>query len=77
MGERLSWEQIKEKYPNQWVGLTDVKYIEDDGISIESAIVKYTNKPKNELTHLALEGEIISRHTAPDNLLQLGLVGVC
>ena len=41
MFERLTWEQIQQKYPNQWVGLLDVKYIDDDGISIESDVVKY------------------------------------
>ncbi len=76
MEKRLTWEQIKQKYPNQWVGLVDVKYIEDDGISVESAVVKYTDKTKNELTHLALNGEIVSRHTNPDSLLQLGAIGI-
>lgn len=26
MTKRLTWEQIQEKYPDQWVGLVDVKY---------------------------------------------------
>lgn len=25
MAMRLTWEQIQEKYPDQWVGLTEVK----------------------------------------------------
>ncbi len=24
--ERLTWKEIQEKYPDQWVGLTDVEY---------------------------------------------------
>ena len=24
MGERMTWEEIQEKYPDQWVGLVDV-----------------------------------------------------
>ena len=48
--------------------------MKDDGISVESAIVKYTNLKKSELTHKALNGEIVSRYTTPDDLLQLGML---
>lgn len=74
--ERLTWEEIQKKYPQQWVGLVDVKYIDDDGISVESAIVKYTDKTKSELTRMVLRGEIDSCYTDPDGLFQLGMVGV-
>lgn len=76
MAERLTWQQIQEKYPDQWVGLIDVKYLENDGISVESAVVKYTDKTKGELTRMVLKGEIVSRHTNPDGHLQLGAVGI-
>lgn len=74
--KRMTWEEIKDKYPDQWVGLTDVEYIENDGISIESAVVKYTDKPKGELTRRMLDGEIESVYTTPDHKFQLGMVGV-
>ena len=74
MNERMTWEQIQMKYPDQWVGLVDVRY-QNDGISVESAIVKYTNKKKSELTRLVLKGEIIARHTNPEGYIQLGMVG--
>lgn len=75
VNERMTWEQIQMKYPDQWVGLVDVRYQNDDGISVESAIVKYTNKKKSELTRLVLKGEIIARHTNPEGYIQLGMVG--
>lgn len=75
MNERMTWEQIQMKYPDRWVGLVDVRYQNDDGISVESAIVKYTNKKKSELTRLVLKGEIIARHTNPEGYIQLGMVG--
>ena len=75
MEVRLTWEQIQKKYPNQWVGLTEVKYMDDDGISVESAVVKYTDKTKGELTRMVLKGEIVSRHTNPEGHMQLGAVG--
>lgn len=37
--QRLTWKQIRTKYPDQWVALTDVEYMDNDGINIESAIV--------------------------------------
>lgn len=74
--KRLTWKQIQDQYPNQWVGLSDVQYVDNDGISVESAVVKYADKTKSELTKMVLKGEIISRHTNPDGHLQLGMVGV-
>lgn len=76
MTERMTWKEIQEKYPDQWVGLTDVEYVNDDGVSVESAVVKYTDKSKSELTRLAIKGEIVSRYTTPDNIFQLGIVGI-
>lgn len=38
-GRRLTWEQIREAYPNQWVALTDVEYLSNDGINVKSAVV--------------------------------------
>ena len=73
---RMTWKEIQEKYPDQWVGLIDVKYHNDDGISVESAVIKYTDRPKGELTRRMLNGEIVSRYTTPDNIFQLGIVGV-
>ena len=74
MADRMTWEEIQKKYPDQWVGLVDVKYVDDDGISVESAVVKYTDKSKSDLTRLALKGEIISRYTTPDNIFQMGMI---
>lgn len=76
MTERMTWKEIQEKYPDRWVGLIDVNYIEDDGISVESAVIKYLDKSKAELTKLALQGEIVSRYTTPDHIFQLGMVEV-
>ncbi|MCR5790856.1 MAG: hypothetical protein K6G83_13290 [Lachnospiraceae bacterium] len=63
--KRMTWEEIQKAYPDQWVGLVDVKYLNDDGISIESAVIKYTDKLKSELTRMMLDGEIIARYITP------------
>lgn len=76
MKGRLTWQEIQTQYPDQWVGLVEVKYLNDDGVSIESAVVKYTDLSKGELTKRMLDGEIISRFTTPDNVFQMGMVEV-
>ena len=37
--ERLTWKEIEERYPDSWVGLNDIKFENDDGANIETAIV--------------------------------------
>lgn len=74
MGEKLTWEEIQERYPDMWLGLTDVEYVNDDGVTIESAVVKYADKTKDELGMLAFAGDIISRHTAKYEMFQIGAV---
>lgn len=70
---RLTWEEIQKKYPDQWVGLTDIDWLDDSNIN--SAIVKYTDKTKDELLIMQVKGEIFSCYTTPDNVFQLGMVG--
>ena len=78
MEERLAWKQIVEKYSNQWVGLTEVEYEEDNDATIKTAIVKYTNKSKDELTWMQFEtfGALIGIYTTSDNVFQLGTLEV-
>lgn len=39
MAKRLTWLEIQKKYPDQWVALSDVEYVDDDGCNVESAVV--------------------------------------
>lgn len=39
MNERMTWEEIQNKYPNQWVALKDVIYLNNDGCNVETAVV--------------------------------------
>lgn len=69
--ERLTWEEIMEKYPDRWVGLTDVEW--KNSVNVKSAVVKYTDKTKSELLELQFKDEIYSIYTTPDNVFQLGI----
>ena len=52
MAERLTREQMAKKYPNTWLGLNNIKYQNDDGVTLESADVIYTTKTEDELLEM-------------------------
>ena len=73
MNERLNWDDIQKKYSDQWVGLTDV---ERHGVTVVSAIVKYTNKTQGELARMQIhDDDLYSCYTNPDHLAPLGILG--
>ena len=34
MIERLTREQMAQKYPDMWLGLSNIKYANDDGVTL-------------------------------------------
>lgn len=77
MNERMSWEEIQKKYPDQWVGLVETEYEPDNDATIKSAVVKYTDKSKSELTRMQIQtnGDLQAVYTTPDYAFQMGAVG--
>ena len=75
--ERLTHNEIIEKYPSQWIGMTQV-IREDDNVNIESAIVLYSDKTMKELTHMQMltKGALWSEYTTPDDgsFMSLGML---
>ena len=66
MAKRMTWKEIRETYPDQWVGLTDV---EREGASVRSAVVKYTDKSGDELVGMQIKDRnLYSTYTTPDNV---------
>lgn len=77
MAEHLTREQMAEKYPNTYLGINNIKYQNDDGVTLESADVVYTDKTSNELLMMQITGkEGIIRWYTNDNGLPLGVAGV-
>ncbi len=66
--QRMTWDEIAEKYPDRWVGLTDIDW--EDSANIRSAVVKYADKTADELLEMQILGTegIQSAYTTPDNL---------
>lgn len=65
--ERLTLSEIEDRYPRQWVGLTDIER-ESDGVNIVSSVVGYVNMSKNDLTVLQVLGLCKAWYTSPNDL---------
>ena len=64
MAKLMTWKEIQETYPDQWVGLSEV---ERNGGSIASAVVKYTDKTADELYDMQVSGQgVITKYTTPE-----------
>ncbi len=77
MVERLTRKQMAEKYPNTWLGINNIKYKNDDGITVESADIVYTDKTEDELLEMQIDGidGIVGWYTNDDGL-PLGVAGI-
>lgn len=76
MEKRMTWDEIKEKYPDQWVGLSEVEW-DGEAPNVQSAIVKYANKSSYEIWKKQIAGEdIFLNSTMPDYACPLGAIGM-
>ena len=65
--QRLTWNEIAEKYPDQWIGLSDIDW--EDAANIRSAVVKFTGKSSSELLEMQIRtGNIQTIYTTLENL---------
>lgn len=72
MNKRMTWEEIKETYPDKWVGLSKVDW--KDGANVRSAVVEYVGNSGGEALSKQIAGEdMYTAYTTPDNL---GVFGV-
>lgn len=68
MATRMTWKEIQETYPDQWVGLTEVEWEEPDSPNINTAVVKYTDKTSDELYDMQIGGQgVYTKYTTPQN----------
>lgn len=74
--ERLTWDEIKEKYPHQNVGLVNIEPFENS-VGVKSAIVICTDKTNTyeELVNMAIDGKIELMYTTMDEDELVGLIG--
>ena len=75
MIERLTRQQMEKKYPNQYLGIRNIEYLNNDGITLTSADVVYTNKTERELIMIQIEDASISIWYTNDDTPMLGFMG--
>ena len=72
--KRMTWEEIVDKYPDQWVGLSQVEW-DGNAPNVQSAIVEYVGKSGGEALKRQIAGEdMYTTYTTPDNLCPLGIL---
>jgi len=64
--EVLTLQEIKEKYPNGWVGLKNVSY-EENGMTIKSAVVVCFDTVCKDIDLLYVRGEVQYRLKTKDS----------
>lgn len=68
--DRLTLDEIIEKYPYRWLGVVKVSW--QDG-KILSAVVKYKDKTPDELQRLVNQGEIeVALMAMQDGICSIG-----
>ena len=75
---RLTREEMQRNYPNQCIGIDNIIYKDNDGVTVESADVIYTNKPMEELLTIQFDtqGRVIAFYTGKDTELAIGMAEV-
>ena len=73
MSERLTWEEIEKRYPDKWVGLSEVEW--EDSSNVRSAVVLGSSDTGDEYLHRQIKGEdVYTVYTTPNNLCPLGVL---
>lgn len=68
MDERMTWEEIKGRYPEQWVGLKKVER-KASSADISSAVLAYTDKSRTELLRMQFDDDdLVTQYTNPELL---------
>lgn len=39
MSKRMTWDEIRDAYPEMWVALDEVVFLNNDRINVESAVI--------------------------------------
>jgi hypothetical protein len=75
---RMTWDQIKNRYPGKWVKLEQVEWESEDSPNIVSAVVTKAAKrrPSSQDMLDAAEGKYSIRHVQEPGVFHTGYVTV-
>lgn len=74
IGAELTWQEIKEHFPNTWVGLDVIEYKDKSECNIKLARVLCTSNEPDELLKKQLSGEINDSRSTMSMGMQLGVL---
>ncbi|MBO6178858.1 MAG: hypothetical protein IKN12_06105 [Selenomonadaceae bacterium] len=67
MDKRLTWQEIKNSYPNRWVGLGEIEWDAPDGVNVVSALVRYVEDKPDKLYDMQIDGQdVYTTYTTPE-----------
>ncbi len=75
MADRLSWNEIREKYPHMQVGLSNIIWVNNDNTNVESAVVSCTDQEMSldEMADQIFAGTIQAiAYTTPEDDVSVG-----
>lgn len=72
MEERLSWNEIVQLYPNQWVRLSDVEWEPDNAATVRSAVVEQVGNPTEQDWIDVGLGRSVVEYTTPNRVPTMG-----
>ncbi len=72
--DRLTWEQIKTKYPNQWVRLENVEWKPENDATVNSAIVAKAGDVSTQDRCDAVKGKCFVIYVDDGNCFHTGVV---
>ncbi|MBR2215221.1 MAG: hypothetical protein IJ849_05630 [Selenomonadaceae bacterium] len=65
--KRLTWDEIVEKYPDKWVGMSKIDW--EDEANVRSAVVLGASNKSEDFMLRAWSGEdVFTMYTTPNNL---------
>ena len=72
MNKRMTWDEIKEKYPDEEVKITDVEWKPNNNATVKSAVVLKAGNIEDVDLLDALQGRCYILYTTPDNGISVG-----
>ena len=73
IGVELTWKEIKEHFPNQWIGLDVLEYADSNNCNIKIAKVLYTGTCE-EMGIKQIEGKVNDNRYTGSVGLQIGVL---
>lgn len=74
----MTWDEIVQKYPKQYVYLVDVQWEHGKGQNVKSAIVIYATEKNDEEEYIqkSIAGECVEEYTDHSELSTMGVLSL-